>query len=65
MGTYVKRSWNSKEQAAMKTKEVFWTENHETQNTGIEDSKGNTVVDKRPVLRIWRRYIAELYDLTN
>jgi hypothetical protein len=49
----------------MKTKEVFWTENHETQNTGIEDSKGNTVVDKRPVLRIWRRYIAELYDLTN
>jgi hypothetical protein len=46
----------------MKTKELGGKENHGTQNTGIEDSKGNIIVDQRRVLKIWENYITELYD---
>jgi len=37
----------------MKMKEQGWKENHGIQNNGIEDSKGNIIVDKRQVQKIW------------
>jgi len=49
----------------MKTKEIGLKEHHGIQNIGTEDSKGNTIVDKTKALRIWERYIAELYDRPN
>jgi hypothetical protein len=49
----------------MKLKEQGWKENHGIQNIGIEDSKGNIIVDKRQVLKIWENYITELYDQPN
>jgi hypothetical protein len=48
-----------------KKKEVGWKENHGIQNTGIEDSKANIIVNKRQVLKIWEKYITELYNRTN
>jgi hypothetical protein len=36
----------------MQTKEVGWKENHGIKNTGIEDFKGNIIIDKRQVLTI-------------
>jgi hypothetical protein len=41
----------------MKLKELDWKENNGIQNIVIEDSKGNVVVDKRQVLKIWENYI--------
>jgi hypothetical protein len=35
----------------VKLKELGWKENRETQNIGIENSKGSVVVDKRQVLK--------------
>jgi hypothetical protein len=35
------------------------------QNIGIEDSKGNIIVDKRQVLKIWENCIRESYNRTN
>ena len=49
----------------MKTKEIGWKEHHRIQTIGTEDSKGNTIVNMTKVLRIWERYIAELYDRPN
>jgi hypothetical protein len=49
----------------MKTKELGWKESHGIQNINIEDSKGNIIVDKRHVLKIWENYITELYDRPN
>jgi hypothetical protein len=46
----------------MQTKEVGWNENHGIKTTGIEDSKGNIIVDKRQVLAIWTNYITDFYD---
>ena len=39
-------------------KEMCSKEHHRIQNIGTEDSKGNTIVDKTKVLRIWEIYIA-------
>jgi hypothetical protein len=44
----------------IKTKELGWKENHGIQNTGIEDSQGNIIIDQRRVLQIWENYITEL-----
>jgi hypothetical protein len=41
----------------MKTRELGWKENHGIQNTGIEYSQGNIIIDQRQILKIW-----ELYD---
>jgi hypothetical protein len=49
----------------MKTKELGWKETQEIQNIGVEDSKGNRVVDQSQVLKIWENYITELYDQPN
>jgi hypothetical protein len=49
----------------MKMKEQSWKENHGIQNIGIEDSKGNIVVDKGHVLQVWENYITELCDPPN
>jgi hypothetical protein len=49
----------------MKTKELGWKETQGIQNIGIEDSKGNRVVDQKHVLEIWENYVTELYDRTN
>ena len=49
----------------MKTKELGWTETQRIQNIGIEDSKGNRIVDQNQVLKIWENYITELYDRPN
>jgi hypothetical protein len=46
-------------------KEIGWKEHHGIQNIGTEDSKGNAIVAKTKVLRIWERYITELYDRLN
>jgi hypothetical protein len=35
-------------------KELGWKEHHEIQNIGIEDSKGNMIVDKRQVQKFGR-----------
>jgi hypothetical protein len=37
----------------VKRKKLGWKENRGIQNTGIEDPKGNIIVDKKKVLKIW------------
>jgi len=49
----------------MKTKELGWKETQGIQNTGIEDSQGNKIVDKKQVHKIWKNYVTELYDRRN
>ena len=49
----------------IKKKEQGWKENHGIQNIGIEDSKGNLIVDKRQVLKVLDNYITELYNQPN
>jgi hypothetical protein len=49
----------------LKTKELGWKENHEIQNSGTENSKGNIIVEKSQVLKIWENYITEPYDHPN
>jgi hypothetical protein len=49
----------------IKMKKLGQKENHGIQNNGIEDYKGNIIVHKRQVLKIWENYIAELYDRPN
>jgi hypothetical protein len=49
----------------MKTKELGWKETQEIQNIGIEDSHGNRIVDRRQVLKIWEKYVTQLYDRPN
>ena len=49
----------------MKKKELGWKENHGIQNTGIEDSTGDIIVDKRQAPNIWENHIMELYDRPN
>jgi hypothetical protein len=46
----------------MKTKELGWKKTQGIQNTGIEDSQGNRIVDQNQVLNIWENYITELID---
>ena len=46
----------------MKTKELGWKENQGIQNTGIEDSQGNRIVEQSQVLKIWENYITELHN---
>jgi len=41
----------------MKKNALSWKENNEIQNIYIEDSKGNIIVGKRQVLKIWENYI--------
>jgi hypothetical protein len=45
----------------MKTKELSWKENHGIQNIGIEDCRGNIIVDQRQSTENLN-YITELYD---
>ena len=49
----------------MKTIGLGWKEIQGIQNTGIEDSQGNRIVDQSQVLKIWENYITELYDRPN
>jgi hypothetical protein len=49
----------------MKTKELGWKKHHGIQNIGIENSKGNIIVESRHLLKIWDNYIAEIYDHPN
>ena len=49
----------------MKTKELDWKERQGIQNTGIEDSQGNKIVEQSQVLKMWENYITELYDQPN
>jgi len=42
-----------------------WEQKHGIQNIGIEGSKGNRIVYKRQVLKIWENYITELYNQPN
>jgi hypothetical protein len=46
----------------IKTKELGWKETQGIQNTGIEDSQGNRIVEQSQGLKIWENYITELYD---
>jgi hypothetical protein len=46
----------------LQTKKLGWKENHEIQNTGTENSKGNITEKNNQVLKIWENYITELYD---
>jgi hypothetical protein len=41
----------------MKKNALGWKENNEIQNIYIEDSKGNIIVGKRQVLKIWENYV--------
>ena len=49
----------------MKIKELGWKETEGIQHIGIEDSKGNRIIDQSQVLKIWENYITELYDRPN
>jgi len=40
-----------------KKNELGWKENNEIQNIYIEDTKGNIIVGKRQVLKIWENCI--------
>jgi len=44
----------------MKTKELGWQETQGIQNIGIEDSRGNRIIELSQVLKIWEKYITEL-----
>jgi hypothetical protein len=46
----------------MITKELGWKKTQEIHHTGIEDSRGNRIVDQRQVLKIWENYVTKLYD---
>ena len=46
----------------IKKKELGWKENQGIQNTGIEESQGNRIVEQSQVLKIWGNYITELHD---
>jgi len=35
------------------------------QNIGIDDSQGNRIVDQRQMLKIWEKYVRELYNRPN
>jgi len=41
----------------MKTQEPGWKETQGIQNTGVEDSQGNRVVEQSQVLKMWENYI--------
>jgi len=47
----------------MKTKELGWQETQGIQNIGIEDSRGNRIIELSQVLKIWENYITELTSL--
>ena len=49
----------------MKTKELRWKDTQGIQNTGIEDSRGNRIVDQKQMLKIWENCVTELYDRPN
>jgi ribonuclease HIII len=49
----------------MKTKELGWKENNRIQNTSIEESQENIIIDQRQVLNIWENYITERYNQVN
>jgi hypothetical protein len=49
----------------MKMKELGWKETQGIQNIGIEDSKGNRIVEQSQVLKIWENCITKLYDQPN
>jgi hypothetical protein len=44
----------------MNTNELGWKETQGIQNTGIEDSRGNRIVEQSQVVKIWENYITEL-----
>jgi hypothetical protein len=46
----------------MKAKELGWKKTQGIQNIGIEDSKGNRIVNQTQMLTIWENYITELYN---
>jgi hypothetical protein len=49
----------------MKTKGPGWKEKHGIQNVYIEDSKVNTIADRREELNIWENCITELQNQPN
>jgi len=49
----------------MKIKVLGWKETQGIQNTVIEDSQGNRIVEQSQVLKIWENYITELHDRPN
>jgi hypothetical protein len=48
----------------VKTKELGWKNTQGIQNIGIEDSKGNGIIEQIQVLKFWENYITELHDRT-
>jgi len=64
----VKRLWPFKGQdlTYMNTKELGYKNIKPWDSKYLlEDSKGNTIVDNKQVLRIWKNYITKLYDRPN
>jgi hypothetical protein len=49
----------------MLSKELSWKVKHRSQNTGIEESQGIIIADRRKVLKIWENYITEFYGRAN
>jgi len=45
----------------MKTKGLEWKENCGIQSIDTKDSQENIIVEKGQVLRIWQKYVAEIY----
>jgi len=49
----------------LKRKVLRWKETKGIQNTGIEDSQVNRIVEQSQVLKMWENYITELHDRPN
>ena len=49
----------------MKTKDLGWKENYRIQNIDTEDSQENIMVERGQVIRIWHKYMTEIYGRSN
>jgi hypothetical protein len=49
----------------MKKNELGWEGNYGVQNIGVEDSPGKIISGQRPVLKIWKNYLTQLYERAN
>ena len=48
-----------------KTQQLGGRTSKAVRTLGIEDNQGNIITDHRQALRIWEKYIQDLYDLEN
>jgi len=54
-----------KKKKMKKKKKTGLKENNRIQNIGIEGSKGNKIIDRGELLKIWKNRIIEIHDRSN